>query len=155
MRGRPRRASTPATLLLFFLPRRIAVEHLVLATLQPGVANERVAVERGLLDDALGLEQAGARAHLVEPPPRPVDAAIVDRLVVVPAGIHYACGRIARGAGAQERDHEVGPRRHAPPAERLSEILVVLLEPEGGRDVPQAENAEYRVHHESTGVGGA
>src|SRR4051812_7650463 len=61
-------------LFLLFYARRIAVIDLVLAPLQPGVADERVAIEGGLVQHAFGLQQVRPYPHLVQGPYAPVES---------------------------------------------------------------------------------
>src|SRR3974390_936743 len=83
----PQKKTSPASL-VFLGPRRIPVVDLVLPALQPRVADEGIAVERRLLEHALGGEQARARANLVHAPPRPVLPVVADGDRVVPLWIH-------------------------------------------------------------------
>src|SRR5262249_39597253 len=60
--------------------------------------------------------------------------------------------RIAYRRGTEEGQIHERPRADAPHGERLTEIFVVLLEPERCRDVENTREAEGRIDQEATGV---
>src|SRR3954453_19382871 len=55
--------------------------------------------------------------------------------------------------GPEDRQHEVGAGRDAPPSQGLAEVLAMLGQAEPGRDVEQAEDADRRVHDQAAGRG--
>ena len=92
-------------------------------------------------NNALGPYKGGLRYH----PTIDVDDARAPQLVAAARGVHVG-DRIGRvideladgvtpGAGAEERQHDERAFGDAPAAERLPEILVVLLDPCFGGDV--------------------
>src|SRR5262249_14330445 len=102
--------------LLFILPRLPVVDEIP-APLQVGAADERVLVERGAFDEALGAEQPRARvdpAEHVEPPHRRLRLDVpVDGIEVrVDAEAH----RVAHVGRTEYRNHQVRPGPEAPPA---------------------------------------
>src|SRR5262245_52932599 len=99
---------------------RLLIGHLGLPALDVGVAHGGVEVEsvlalladrleqpRALVDDAHG-RQRGARIPRYPPG------------VAVQAGIDDQPSGIARARGSEQRQYQIGPRRHAPDAERLA-----------------------------------
>src|SRR5690606_3580793 len=130
--------------------RRVAVVHRLATPLQPPVSNEGIAIQRRAFHDAFGIEQVGPAAHDVEAEERVANAHRRVRPVQrVALGVDEARWRVTEGGRPEERKHQVGSARHAPPAQRLAEVLVVAPQADVGRDIRHAAEAEGGVDHHS------
>src|SRR5579862_4438233 len=139
-------------LLLLLDPRGGGVRDERTPALKIRVADEAVVVERRALrlahlvqDERAGVDGVeDARAHqdvAVHEPRRDRERLVDDE-----------AARVADVGRAEQRDHEVGARRHAPHRERLPEVLVVALEPPARGGVEEAEHADRRVDAEARDV---
>src|SRR5690606_30553645 len=128
---------------------RIAVVDLVAPALQPGVAGEAVLVERGALQHALGREQPGPAVDQAGQPEVVGLAARADLVERIGDDVERPRGRVAKARRPEQGQHQVRARRHAPDAERLAEVLVVLLEPHLAGHVGDAAETEGGVDHET------
>src|SRR5688572_20995685 len=113
------------------LVRHIAVAHLEFASLQPGVADESVLV---VTLRELRIEVEQSRAHVddfdgADSQTRVQIVVVVHRVRVL---VRDATDRITQSSGAEQGQHDVRARLHAPLAEGLAEVFVVVLEA-GGR----------------------
>src|SRR5579871_865411 len=63
-------------------------------------------------------------------------------------------GRVARGAGAEKRQHHVRTARHPPASQSLAKILIVLLELCGARHIEEPAQPQHRIDGDPHQVGG-
>src|SRR5262245_65237985 len=120
-----------------------------LAPLQVSIADERVVVERGGLRFLDGLQELRSGVDDVADAGADQDPAVDEERRDGGRRVDGERRRVAHAGGAQHGQHEVGPWRHAPDAERLAEILVVWLEAELARRVEEAAETQDRVDGEA------
>src|SRR3954467_5827455 len=147
--ARPRKVLIRFLLVAFIIgvlfPWRLTVVHQAAPALQIGIALEHVAVERCLLEDSTRIQKVGARLDQEQghqAPARLPRISLVDRVRIK---VESFADAVPHGCGAQNGQHEIRARSHAPVAERLAEILVVLFIAHVGRDVVNPQDAEAGI----------
>ncbi len=125
--------------------------------LQVGGADEQVGIELRI-QQTVRRQGVGANIDAVEDVGgqvlRQVVAArqVVDR---VGEDVHALAEQVAVVAGAEERQHQEPAFAHAPVAQGLAEVLVVLDQADPVADVDQSADTPDAVDHEAPGIGRA
>ena len=97
----PVNAANAALFGKFELVRRIAIVDQAPATLEEGVADKSIGVQRGLFEHPAGAEQAGTRIHQVQPTQCPAPLVIADMGDWVGVPVGNAAHGVTPGTGTQ------------------------------------------------------